>query len=163
MDAWAIDHVEAEPGVIAFLNERAGLHRVVRPTVVSGAGTDVTDRLQAITQQTSRNINSKRLMDADIRSWATANEINRATRSLYGSSRRNPAERPGHSTRRWTRRRSGSATRRSRGSNWRRMRSRRRWRRSVNRWTLSAEGPRRGKEKRYVVLMPNFEKHAIGF
>ncbi|GFZ45363.1 hypothetical protein JCM24511_03089 [Saitozyma sp. JCM 24511] len=66
MDAWAIDHVEAEPGVIAFLNERAGLHRV------------------AITQQTSPNINSKRLMDADIRSWATANEINRATRSLYG-------------------------------------------------------------------------------
>jgi hypothetical protein len=30
MDGWAIDYVKADAAVIAFLNERAGLHRVVR-------------------------------------------------------------------------------------------------------------------------------------
>ncbi|WWD18357.1 hypothetical protein CI109_102807 [Kwoniella shandongensis] len=65
-DGYAVDFVEADPAVIAFLCSNSKLHAT------------------AVTQRSSRDINSAALLQNGIRTWVTRDDITRATQSNYG-------------------------------------------------------------------------------
>ncbi|KAK8858466.1 hypothetical protein IAR55_002693 [Kwoniella newhampshirensis] len=65
-DGYAIDFVEADPAVIAFLCGNSRLHAT------------------AVTQRSSREINSGALLQHGVRTWVTRDDITRATQSNYG-------------------------------------------------------------------------------
>ncbi|WOO77751.1 Structural maintenance of chromosome0s protein 5 [Vanrija pseudolonga] len=66
-DGWAIDFVEADAPVVAYLCEYAKMHR------------------SALTQRDGTRIASDTVAEAGITSWVTRTDSNRATRSHYGT------------------------------------------------------------------------------
>lgn len=77
-DGFAIDFVEADPAVIAYLCQAAKLHQSV-----SAASLQALTR-QALTLRSGNGLSADQITNANITSWATKDEFTRASRSAYG-------------------------------------------------------------------------------
>lgn len=77
-DGFAVDFIEAEPAVIAYLCQAARLHQSVRwlsiPVLIP----------QALTLRPGQGVSADQVTAANITSWATKDDFTKAQRSSYG-------------------------------------------------------------------------------